>query len=98
MGMSILVFSNKLALFFNQLVNPVGLDSIGWKYYFVFVGWIAVETSIFYFAYPETLGHSLEGIGQIFDRIDEKAAKKAEKGFTDVEHVSNVAISLPEKQ
>ncbi len=69
MGMSILVSANKIALFFNQLVNPVGLDSIGWKYYLVFVIWIAIETTIFYFFYPKTLGHSLEGVGAIFDEV-----------------------------
>ncbi|KAK5061615.1 hypothetical protein LTR84_008159 [Exophiala bonariae] len=95
MGMSILVSTNKIALFFNQLVNPVGLDNIGWKYYLVFVVWIAIETTIFYFFFPETLGHSLEGVGAIFNEIDEKTAMEAkgahlpkvEQGTTGVEFI-----------
>jgi sugar porter (SP) family MFS transporter len=80
-GMSILVAVNKLALFFNQLVNPVGLDSIGWKYYLVFVVYIAFETGVFWWLFPETLGYSLEGIGQIFDKMDAEAVQKAHGGL-----------------
>ncbi|KAL6354263.1 hypothetical protein LRP88_11589 [Fusarium phalaenopsidis] len=43
MGLSILLFANKAALFFNQFVNPVGMDDLGWKYYLVYVVWLLVE-------------------------------------------------------
>ncbi|RBQ80968.1 hypothetical protein FVER14953_10667 [Fusarium verticillioides] len=53
MGLSILVFSTKAASFFDQFVNPVGMDSLGWKYYLVYVGWLLVETAVFWWLYPE---------------------------------------------
>jgi hypothetical protein len=76
MGMSILVFTNKAALFFNQFVNPIGLDALSWKYYLVYVGWILVEIVLFYLFFPETHGRSLEGSAEIFDDIDSKALAK----------------------
>jgi sugar porter (SP) family MFS transporter len=97
-GMSILVSANKIALFFNQLVNPIGLDSIGWKYYLVFVVWIAIETTIFYFFFPETLGHSLEGVGTVFDEINEKAVVEANGGSQpEVEH-AKTDVQIIEKR
>ncbi|KAE9374970.1 general substrate transporter [Stipitochalara longipes BDJ] len=86
MGFSILVFTNKCALFFNQFVNPIGLDALGWKYYLVYVGWILVEIGIFFFFYPETLGHTLEQSGDIFDDMDSEqlAHSLAFDGPTDI--------------
>lgn len=66
MGISISVFTTKASLFFNQFVNPIGLKSIGWKYYFVYVGWVAVEVLIMFFFFPETKGHSLETMPEVF--------------------------------
>ena len=86
MGFSVLVFTNKCALFFNQFVNPIGLDAFGWKYYLVYVGWILVEIVIFFFFYPETLGHTLEHSGDIFDDMDSEhlAHSLAFDGPTDI--------------
>lgn len=72
LGFSVLVFTNKCALFFNQFVNPIGLDALGWKYYLVYVCWILVEIVLFYFFFPETLGHTLEHAGDVFDKMDEE--------------------------
>ncbi|KAK1690068.1 general substrate transporter [Colletotrichum godetiae] len=80
MGLSILVFANKAASFFNQFVNPIGMDSLGWKYYLVYVAWLVVEVAVFYFLYPETRGHSLERMQEVFgeevkdDGLDEKGS------------------------
>ncbi|XWX00769.1 hypothetical protein V2A60_008790 [Cordyceps javanica] len=66
MGLSILVFATKAASFFNQFVNPIGMDSLGWKYYLVYVGWLLVEICVFYFLYVETKGYTLEKIQEAF--------------------------------
>ncbi len=66
MGLSISVFSTKASLFFNQFVNPIGMTSLGWKYYLVYVVWVAVEVLVMYFVYPETRGHSLETMPEVF--------------------------------
>jgi hypothetical protein len=34
---------SRFATFFNQFVNPIGLENIGWKYYLVYTVWLAVE-------------------------------------------------------
>ncbi|KAK1705276.1 general substrate transporter [Colletotrichum lupini] len=80
MGLSVLVFANKAASFFNQFVNPIGMDSLGWKYYLVYVVWLVIEVAVFYFLYPETRGHSLERMQEVFgeevkdDGLDEKGS------------------------
>ncbi|KAK1634855.1 hypothetical protein BDP81DRAFT_462605 [Colletotrichum phormii] len=80
MDLSILVFANKAPSFFNQFVNPIGMDSLGWKYYLVYVVWLVVEVAVFYFLYPETRGHSLERMQEVFgeevkdDGLDEKGS------------------------
>ena len=98
MGLSILVFSTKAASFFNQFVNPVGMDSLGWKYYLVYVGWLLVEIVVFWWLYPETKGYTLERIQEAFGE-DVKLDGPEEKGKTmdvndeDSTHVEKVAHS-----
>ena len=42
------------------------MTSLGWKYYLVYVAWIAIEVLTMYFVYPETRGHSLETMPEVF--------------------------------
>lgn len=49
-------------------MNPIGLDSIGWRFYLVYVIWLAVETSVIFLLYPETKGPSLEEIAMVMDK------------------------------
>ncbi|KAM0335753.1 hypothetical protein ACHAQA_000803 [Verticillium albo-atrum] len=81
-GISILVFTNKAALFFNQFVNPIGMDALGWKYYLVYVVWLVVEIVVFWFLYPETRGYTLERIQEAFGE-DIKTDGLEEKGFAE---------------
>jgi hypothetical protein len=39
-GFSLLMAAGKSATSINVLVNPIGLQAIGWKYYNVYVGWL----------------------------------------------------------
>ena len=66
-GFSMLMFFGKAANFINSLVNPIGLAALGWKYYFVYVGWLCVETAGVYLFFVETKGPSLEAIAERFD-------------------------------
>ncbi|GES58879.1 related to hexose transporter protein [Aspergillus terreus] len=68
-GFSVLMFVGKGANFVNAMVNPVGLAAIGWKYYFVYVGWLVVEVLSVYFFFVETKGPSLEAIAARFDNL-----------------------------
>ncbi|CAG7941093.1 unnamed protein product [Penicillium salamii] len=67
-GLSLAWISVVFGNMFNTFVNPIALDAIGWKYYFVFVAvLIAYEFTVF-FAYPETRGHTLEDMAVLFDK------------------------------
>lgn len=57
----------------NTFINPIALEALAWKFYFVFLGVIVIVTIIMYLYYPETRGHSLEEIAIIFDGPEAKA-------------------------
>ncbi|KNA98319.1 hypothetical protein FOXG_02693 [Fusarium oxysporum f. sp. lycopersici 4287] len=81
-GMGVYVLATKCAVFVTQYVNPVGLDSIGWRYYLVYVAVLIVESFIAYGWSLETKGKALEEIAVIFDgeaadvTVDEPAKSK----------------------
>ncbi|GIC86412.1 uncharacterized protein Aud_002783 [Aspergillus udagawae] len=70
---------------------PVGLENMGWKFYTIFIPWVAIEFIVVYFIYPETKGCSLEEIALI---LDGEPAEHSEDGVSrfhgkivDAEHV-----------
>lgn len=65
--MTILFLAIDVALFFNNYVNPIGLDHIHWKYYIVYDCWLAVELAVIYFFWVETRNTPLEEIAKYFD-------------------------------
>ncbi|KAL3470511.1 general substrate transporter [Aspergillus californicus] len=73
-GLSIGLVSTQLAVFFNIFVNPIALDSIGWRYYFVYLAMLVIIFLTMFFFYPETRGHSLEEMSVVFDGLDPAAA------------------------
>ncbi|KAF4976380.1 hypothetical protein FZEAL_6941 [Fusarium zealandicum] len=83
-GIALTQISTYVAIFFNTFVNPIALESIGWRYYVVFAVILVVVTATIYFFYPETKGHSLEEMAVVFDGADaavlrERDAKMLEK-------------------
>lgn len=73
-GVAITQFFTRGPNAFNQFVNPIALNSIGWHYYIVYVAWLAVETGIIFFVYPETKGPSLEEVAFVVDGTEAKVA------------------------
>ncbi|KAK0388797.1 hypothetical protein NLU13_5040 [Sarocladium strictum] len=69
-GFTVCYLSGIIAGLFNMFVNPIALNSIGWKYYFVYVVFLLAFLFIAYFFYPETRGHTLEQVAIIFDGED----------------------------
>lgn len=65
--MNIALISSVVAVFFNTFVNPIALEAIGWRYYFVFLAVLIAMGFTTYFFYPETRGHTLEQMAVIFD-------------------------------
>lgn len=59
-GITMQQFWGRLATFINTFVNPIGLDTIGWKYYIWYCVWLIVELIVVYIIYPETSNRSLE--------------------------------------
>ncbi|KIJ61854.1 hypothetical protein HYDPIDRAFT_183058 [Hydnomerulius pinastri MD-312] len=66
-GFNIFNFVISLALIFNQYVNPIALDTLAWKYYIIYVCWLAVEFIFLYFFLVETKNRSLEETAALFD-------------------------------
>jgi len=48
------------ALVVSQYVNPIALNAIGWKFYFVYEVILIIEVIIIYFYFPEPAGTTLE--------------------------------------
>ncbi|TLS30195.1 hypothetical protein PpBr36_03256 [Pyricularia pennisetigena] len=95
----------KTASVFNQFVNPMGMDGLGWKFYLVYCCWLLVEITVFYLLYPETKGYTLERMQEVFgddvkfECLEEKAAiagnddKGPEKGLVvgdDYKHIEKI--------
>jgi MFS family permease len=76
---------------FNQYVNPIGLQNLAWKYYFVYIAILIIEVLCIYFLYVETKGPTLEEIARLFDGDDANVAGKGDlndmKPRGTVEHV-----------
>lgn len=96
MGLSILVLCNKAALFFNQFVNPIGMDSIGWKYYLVYCAWLPVEVAVFWWLYPETKGYTLEKIQEAFG--DDKGSTDEEIMVSEQKDLDNDGVHVEKIQ
>ncbi|KAJ5993226.1 Major facilitator superfamily domain general substrate transporter [Penicillium sp. IBT 35674x] len=69
-GLTVTWLASIVGMFFNTFVNPIALDAIAWKYYFVFVAVLLVFGLTAFFYYPETKGYTLEQIAVIFDGED----------------------------
>ncbi|KAH7469678.1 hypothetical protein FOMA001_g14004 [Fusarium oxysporum f. sp. matthiolae] len=66
-GFSLLMFFGKASNFINTMVNPIGLQALAWKFYFVYIAWLAIEFAIVWKFFIETKDPSLEAIAAVFD-------------------------------
>lgn len=74
---------------------PVAFNTVGWKYYFIFIIVPLFGAAIMYLFYPETKGLTLEEIGKKFgddvavdlSAMSEEERMKLDKGLFDVQHV-----------
>ncbi|KAF8575963.1 general substrate transporter [Ramaria rubella] len=66
-GFAVMNLTVCAALAFNQFVNPWALESIGWKYYLVYCGWLGFELCFVLLYVIETKGRTLEETATIFD-------------------------------
>jgi len=101
-GISLFWLITGLAGAFNTYVNPIGLNAFGWKFYWFYVAWIAVEFVVVWWQCPETMGTSLEDVALVIEG-DKATVSKLNPGLeavtekeggrdevTEVRHVETV--------
>ncbi|KAH7401262.1 general substrate transporter [Pyrenochaeta sp. MPI-SDFR-AT-0127] len=66
-GLTLCFVFTSLSGIFNQYVNPIGIETLGWKFYLVYVVVLVIECLCIYFLYVETKGPTLEEIAILFD-------------------------------
>jgi hypothetical protein len=85
-GMGMYNLFVNIAGFFNLFVTPIALGKIGYKLYFMYIGWDAFQTIYIYFMFVETKNRTLEEVNSIFQSIFPS------------ESYTNVQANIPETQ
>ncbi|KIX00356.1 uncharacterized protein Z518_10495 [Rhinocladiella mackenziei CBS 650.93] len=66
-GIAVYQLFSRMAGFFTTFVNPIGLDSISWKYLITYCCWLAFEVCFVWFFFPETANRTLEELAFLFE-------------------------------
>ncbi|EJD52273.1 hexose transporter [Auricularia subglabra TFB-10046 SS5] len=82
-GLAVMNLSVTASLVFNQYINPIAWDALNWKYYLVYVGWLAFEFVYMYLFCVETKGRSLEECSLLFDRQEGALHERVQQGQHD---------------
>ncbi|KAJ4207088.1 hypothetical protein NW759_014086 [Fusarium solani] len=72
-GLTLCFCFTALSGVFNQWVNPLGLQQLEWRFYFVYIAVLVIECLTIYFFFVETKGPTLEEIAVLFDGDDSAA-------------------------
>ncbi|EPQ58902.1 general substrate transporter [Gloeophyllum trabeum ATCC 11539] len=85
-GLTIFQWWSRVATFFNQFVNPIGVANAGWKYYISYCVWLVFEVIFVYFLFPETANRSLEELAFLYegDQMRLEQEKRVEHEINDV--------------
>lgn len=75
-GIAFFQLFGRLASFFNQFVNPIGIKNAGWKYYISYCVFLTFEVCFVYLMFPETSGQSLEELAFLFEGEEGKLQKE----------------------
>ncbi|KAJ6131585.1 hypothetical protein N7523_001291 [Penicillium sp. IBT 18751x] len=73
-GLAVTMAVTALSSVFNQYVNPIGLEALQWRFYFVYIAILVVECACIWFLFVETKGPTLEEIAALFDGDDASVA------------------------
>lgn len=66
---------------FNQYVNPIGLENLQWRFYFVYIAILVIECLCIWFLFVETKGPTLEEIAALFDGEKASLSGSVEMGL-----------------
>lgn len=91
-GFVVFNFMVSLSVIFNQYVNPIALEALGWKYYLVYACWLFVEAIFVFFFVVETKNKTLEETAVLFDG-PEAAEKISQEGMEAVDITNTGADS-----
>jgi len=75
-GIALFQWWGRVAGFFNQFINPIGISYAGWKYYIMYCVYILFEVVFIYFIFPETSNRTLEELAFLFE--DDQLRKEQE--------------------
>lgn len=86
-GLAFFYFVQTCFMILSTFATPIGLETITWRFYIVFVVWLMVEFVGIWLGFPETKGPSLEDIAYIFDKSDLQEGKTGlEEGKPEIVH------------
>ncbi|KAM0228789.1 hypothetical protein ACHAP5_011842 [Fusarium lateritium] len=91
-GLAICLGVTALSGVLNQYVNPIGLEKLAWKFYFVYIVILVIEVACIWFLFVETRGPTLEEIAVLFDGKDAKVLKKLTKGGKEETFEKNIEV------
>lgn len=77
-GLSVTYIFTFVGLIVGNQVNPIAMQHIQWKYYIVFCCLLALLLVLVWFLFPETKGHSLEEIREVFEGKQDPETKLAQ--------------------
>ncbi|KAJ7595200.1 general substrate transporter [Mycena floridula] len=80
-GITVFQWFARMAAFLNQFINPIGLAHLGWKYYTIYIVWLAFEVLFVYFLFPETSDRTLEELVFLYegDRIRDEQKERVQE-------------------
>jgi MFS family permease len=80
-GISFFQVFGRLASFLTTFVNPIGIDSVSWRYLISYCCWLGFEVVFVFFMFPETANKTLEELTFIFEskELADRATAAVEK-------------------
>ncbi|TFK94919.1 hexose transporter [Polyporus arcularius HHB13444] len=80
-GIAVFQWWGRAAGFFNQFVNPIGINNAGWKYYISYCIFLLFEIGVVWFLFPETSNQTLEELAFLFegDKVRAEQQKRIEE-------------------
>ncbi|KAJ7682887.1 general substrate transporter [Mycena rosella] len=90
-GLVLHTWFSRASVFLGQIINPIGLNNAGWKYYLSYCLFLLFQIGFVYFTFPETAHRTLEELAFIYEDGERAAgAISSEKACPDKPEVTEV--------